>query len=401
MENQLQFETLLSKVNIICTKYNELATISGENFNVFKILKLSTSEVRLHSSLIGELLNPDGSHGLKNIFINEFIRLLCKKDERLSPTDYLNIKANIEIEKWIGNIDSNYEEKGFIDIYIHFENGKTIIIENKIGADDQQGQLRKYHNYDKSAIIVYLTIDGKEPKEKSTLNSKFPYDEIKPILLSYKDNIIEWLEVTKKESVNHSLLRETLTQYIYLLKYLTHQTMNEQMKNELVDLISCNADYIRSAQEIQGVWNECKFKIIDNLKPDLEVISNNLKLGLDFDKDKRLGVSDTGFWFYDKEWTFCIYFYFEKGSDYLLVGIHKIKDDIDDKLKQRLNEHLNNFNYGTKIDKEDWIWVSKFDVWDNTSWADVNKSIPGEVEKTVMMFRDHIKAMFDSSSIIN
>ena len=33
----------------------------GECFNVFRVLGLSTSEVKLHSAFIAELLNPKGS----------------------------------------------------------------------------------------------------------------------------------------------------------------------------------------------------------------------------------------------------------------------------------------------------------------------------------------------------
>ena len=36
----------------------------GENFNIFRVLGLSTSEVRLHSAFLAELLNPNGDHGL-------------------------------------------------------------------------------------------------------------------------------------------------------------------------------------------------------------------------------------------------------------------------------------------------------------------------------------------------
>jgi len=40
----------------------------GEKFNIFEILGLKTSEVRLHSAIIAELLNPNGNHGLGDKF---------------------------------------------------------------------------------------------------------------------------------------------------------------------------------------------------------------------------------------------------------------------------------------------------------------------------------------------
>ena len=40
----------------------------GENFNVFNVLGLWSEEVRLHSAMLAELLNPDGSHGCSEAF---------------------------------------------------------------------------------------------------------------------------------------------------------------------------------------------------------------------------------------------------------------------------------------------------------------------------------------------
>ena len=45
----------------------------GERFNIFEIMGLQTSEVRLHSAIIAELLNPKGNHGLGDKFLKAFI----------------------------------------------------------------------------------------------------------------------------------------------------------------------------------------------------------------------------------------------------------------------------------------------------------------------------------------
>lgn len=70
-ENILQ--NLLYQVNAINKKYEKIAEITGENFNIFNILGLTTNEVRTHSAFIAELLNPNGSHGCKHIFLKLFI----------------------------------------------------------------------------------------------------------------------------------------------------------------------------------------------------------------------------------------------------------------------------------------------------------------------------------------
>jgi len=51
MENQPD-KILLDKVMAIIKRYQKIAELSGENFNVFKILRLSSSEVRTHSAFI-------------------------------------------------------------------------------------------------------------------------------------------------------------------------------------------------------------------------------------------------------------------------------------------------------------------------------------------------------------
>ncbi|MDE5561150.1 MAG: PD-(D/E)XK nuclease family protein, partial [Bacteroidaceae bacterium] len=48
----------------------------GDFFNVFNTIGLRTEEVRLHSALIAELLNPQGKHGLSHLFLEAFLEML-------------------------------------------------------------------------------------------------------------------------------------------------------------------------------------------------------------------------------------------------------------------------------------------------------------------------------------
>lgn len=80
-----------------------------------------------HSRILGELLDPQGSHGQGNLFLHEFLKLL---------------KVNAPAEGvWQVSI-----EKGRIDILLRRENpASVIIIENKANsAVDQQHQLYRY-----------------------------------------------------------------------------------------------------------------------------------------------------------------------------------------------------------------------------------------------------------------
>ena len=60
---------LLSQVRQITKYYNEIDSFSGAKFNVFKVIGVTTNEVRLHSRFLDEMLNPNGSHGQGDIFL--------------------------------------------------------------------------------------------------------------------------------------------------------------------------------------------------------------------------------------------------------------------------------------------------------------------------------------------
>ena len=80
----------------------------GENFNIFNVLGLSTSEVRLHSAFIAELLNPNGDHGLGSKFMESFIDNVIEKK---CPCPFLfeSSSAKVYVEYSIGNVTDDYK----------------------------------------------------------------------------------------------------------------------------------------------------------------------------------------------------------------------------------------------------------------------------------------------------
>ena len=113
---------------------------NGDYFNVFNTLGLWSDEVRLHSAFLAELLNPNGSHGLKNALLKEFLAAIGLNKDYIS-----NCKSNI-VERSIG--ERTESTGGRIDIIL--EDGEhAVIIENKIYAIDQHHQLLRYNNYGK------------------------------------------------------------------------------------------------------------------------------------------------------------------------------------------------------------------------------------------------------------
>lgn len=374
-----QIKNLLSDVTNIVKKYEEIAKLSGENFNIFSILKIESDEVRLHSRLLGEMLNPNGTHGRNDVFLKLFIETLDLSKK------YTNVdlsKAKVIVEENIGNISDDYTKGGRIDLVIKF-NGQAeeIVIENKIYAIDQYNQLGRYIDAYPNANILYLTLEGKKPTDMS-FGERAPSETVNCI--SYKKDIKLWIENCLEKSSEFPLLRETLSQYLQLIKHLTNQTMNEDMKNELAETIIKNSDYIKAAQEITSIWEHCKNKIIINLRPYIEKIAKELNLEYEV-SEISLGKADSGFWFYRNDWDYCILFYFEGDYNKVLIGIDN-KENEQKCSEENINNIKNKFSgfEMRNIEKyKNWIWVTQFEEWSNTSWENIEKEMPELIkEKT-------------------
>ena len=389
---QTEILNLLEQVSGIVKNYDDLAAKTGENFNIFSVLKLDSDEVRLHSRLLGELLNPRGSHGQNEVFLKLFISTIGLENHY--QNDDLLKEAIVLVEENIGNITDDYLKGGRIDIVVKFPNQlKEIVIENKIYANDQKNQLGRYFEKYPKANIIYLTLFERIP-ENYSLGDKLTLSGVNCI--TYKKHIKEWLEQCLPKINGHPLIKETITQYLYLIKKLTNQTTNHEMKNELVKIIVANKEYVKTAKEIADVWHECKMEIVKRIEENLKNIAMELNIeysiDLEYEKDKegwkRIGEEETGFWFYSKKWCYCIYFYFETTLESIIVGVDsrgpeaRCSKEIIDKLQS----HFKDFDTFNKIDNPDWIWVSNFRFWQETKWEDKNSKIPNAIkEKTKMI----------------
>lgn len=221
----------------------------GESFNIFNTIGLWSEEVRLHSALIGELLNPNGSHGASSLFLKAFLDVMGIDEGYL---DYGSCSPNI-LERVIGAVTET--DGGRIDIII--EDGKrAIIIENKIYAPDQKNQLLRYHNYGKKKFpkgyeLLYLTLDGHDPSDGSLGGKEFDYKSI-----SYETEIVEWLEKCLKVAPDGLPVSSVIRQYIDLIKQLTYTDMDTKYVEELksVALAPENVLAVGELFKIQNEW---------------------------------------------------------------------------------------------------------------------------------------------------
>lgn len=185
------------------------------------------TKLGLHSAFLAELLNPDGNHGLKDAMLKEFLAAIGLKRDYIS-----NCNTNI-VERYIG--ERTETTGGRIDIIL--EDGEyAIIIENKIYAIDQYHQLLRYNNYGKQRFpkgfkLIYLTLDGHEASKDSLGDNEIDYH-----CISYKGHILNWLSKCVMLAYDKPLVRETISQYITLIKQITGQDMNKDSSDKIVDL---------------------------------------------------------------------------------------------------------------------------------------------------------------------
>jgi hypothetical protein len=258
MESTYRIEHLIDNVSIISKKYDDIARITGEKFNIFSVMNMQSNERYTHSAILGELLNPKGSHSQGSAFLKLFFDEI---NELRVINDFDFENARILLEEHIGTINSENTKGGFIDIVIKDSNN-VIVIENKIYASDQLNQLKRYKNHYPKSILFYLNLFGEFPSIDSSGDLEVEKDFH---IISYKDIILKWLQKCFKEAIDQPILRETIKQYINLIKSLTNQTINDDMSNEIIKIILNNDVSIESTKQIVNSFNRIKNELIDKL----------------------------------------------------------------------------------------------------------------------------------------
>lgn len=279
MENNL-FRTWLNSITQIIKKQQEIAAIRGENYNLFKVIHMTSNETSVHSAFIADLLNPKGLHGMGDAFLRLFVETI---DTHGIDFDIRGCK--VEIEKVIG--PRTETTGGRLDIIV-YNKEQAIIIENKIYAEDQEAQMLRYHNYAQKYyngkhLLLYLSLDGLVHDINFTTKGHVIEDK-DFYTISYKEDILTWLEKCRQLAVERPLLREGISHYINLVKYLTHTNMSSQAKNEMADIILKDPTYIKNLNAYAAAietskkaltikfWKELFSKIFDVYGEQLHIV---------------------------------------------------------------------------------------------------------------------------------
>lgn len=179
------------------------------DFNVFRILRLAHREVVTHTPFLTNLLDPAGTHAQGDLFLRLFLNRLAHKQVAV-PT----LRAG---ERW-QVFTEQVTELGNFDIHLRSHSLRCqIVIENKIGAADQEDQLARYWKQMQKERaefdyqpLVYLTPQPREPL--ATLQPLPPFTN-----LTYRDDICAILQ-SGLEVIPSPRLRYSLEQYLEIAK---------------------------------------------------------------------------------------------------------------------------------------------------------------------------------------
>ena len=345
-------------------------------FNIFTVLRRATDEVNLHSRFLHALLDYRKLPKTERENLNDFFQNVVEKQFEEKGAKVERESNNIDI--LIRNADSN----------------QAVVIENKILAGDQPEQLKRYHQTLKrlgysDIHLLYLTLHGDEPSKNSVVD--LDYETI-----SYKDDLLPWLERCQKRAYDEPALRESVAQYRQLVRKLTGTDRTGEYMSELKNLLLRDnnlvlaCDLIEATTEVhidilQKLWDEIEYELKKTI-PDLPQKANK---DSDLSPDGRIVSPDRIRKLVEGKkgtmWHGLYYPFVDRGAaslgveigDSILFGVRCHKDHKNErvKLENALSEIVG--------DKNEW--------WPRFKYANEDLNLRNPTQETFMMLSNEEK----------
>jgi hypothetical protein len=162
-------------------------------FNPFKILGVADYEIR-HSNVLAWLLDPNSHHGLGDLLFKNILLEALKS--RKKSTDNKLPQINEVLDTAYTDLKIMREWRNIDLLAVSQDKNTVFVIENKLGASEEETQLARYAKIVKDKyssykqIFVFLTLDGADPKECDLyipLRHKQIHDIVKSVVEVRKD----------------------------------------------------------------------------------------------------------------------------------------------------------------------------------------------------------------------
>ena len=183
----------------------------ARSFNLFRVLHLEAREELVHTPFLADLLDPQGAHGQGFLFLHAFIDALSAAHSGFpAPVEELAAHAwFVETNRYIGG--------GGPDIVLTCPGlSYLLVLENKVYADEETGQLARYAAWMESQreiypsqALLFLTPTG-DPSETAGGAAYYP--------VSYRREIVGMLKAALPE-IAAPHLRETIRQYLDVIQH--------------------------------------------------------------------------------------------------------------------------------------------------------------------------------------
>ncbi len=213
------------------------------------------------------MLNPFGSHKCGDIFLRKFLQT-CEYDDNFIDELLSNARVTVTPNEY-GRSESDQIDILVLNQYTRH----AFFIENKINArdsnHDDRGQLEGYYetllgDYNipaENINMVFLTMFGREPSDESYGTRHNEEIRNKCRIRTYNQLVIPWLERCLCDCIDKPFLRESILQYIKLIKKMTNDISIEE-RLELAKLIGKNEDNLKATKLLVENFKHIKWHAV-------------------------------------------------------------------------------------------------------------------------------------------
>lgn len=228
------------------------------DYNILNIVRNEYAEVGLHSRVLYSFLDPYGPHYQNDLFLSIFIK---------NVLHLTNFGDTLQV---IVEREEQTPDERRIDFTIKNSN-YYIGIEMKLNASDSYKQLFDYEqalkeraekDNNQQVFIYYLTLMGTSAHHDS-------HQGIEYRTVSFKNDILPWIEKCQKEVYNITNLHQAFENYKWIVQKITNQYRSRVMS--LAEYLNnTNIDIEEILTEIDNLQNETKKNFIQELLDKVE-----------------------------------------------------------------------------------------------------------------------------------